>query len=302
MSVVKSLLRYCTDGDYRFLFNLKKGAYTGMPDEEFLRRRFHAARGVYPNLENPRSFSEKLQWLKLHDRNPAYTALVDKAAVKPVIADKIGQQYLIPTLGVWDTAEEIDFGALPDRFVLKCTHDSHGVILCRSKAQLDIAATRAKLQAALGRSYYLAFREWPYKDVKPRVIAEPFITDDGQDLTDYKVHCFNGEPRLVLVCGSRYSGPGLREDFFDEAWHHLPVKRPKVPNAETEPPRPPQLEEMLRLARVLSEGIPFVRVDFYTTGGQVLFGEMTFYPASGFTRFEPDSWDDTFGSWLRLPR
>lgn len=301
MGIVKSLVRYCADSDYRFLFNIKRGLYTNMPDEEYLKRRFHAARGYDMDFDNPQTFSEKLQWLKLHDHNPVYTTLVDKIEVKQYIKEVIGESYLIPTQGVWNSAEDIDFEKLPSQFVLKCTHDSHGVVICKDKSKLDVNATRAKLSAALKSSYYLTFREWPYKNVKPRILAEPYMSNNGDELVDYKVHCFNGKAKLVLVCAGRFAPTGLTEDFYDCEWNHLDVKRPKAPNTTVQQERPTQLEEMIRIAEILSQDIPFVRVDFYIIGGNVIFGEMTFFPASGFTPFVPDEWDKTLGDWLELP-
>ena len=301
MGIVKSLVHYCTDQDYRFLFNIKRGFYTNMPDEEFLKRRFHAARGYYMDFDNPQTFSEKLQWLKLHDHNPFYTTLVDKVEVKQYIKEKIGERYLIQTLGVWNRAEDISFESLPSQFVLKCTHDSHGLVICKDKSKLDVKATRSKLDTALKSSYYLTFREWPYKNVKPRILAEPYMSNNGDELIDYKVHCFNGKAKLVLVCAGRFAPTGLTEDFYDCEWNHLDMKRPKVPNTTEKQLRPAQLEEMIRIAEMLSQDIPFVRVDFYIIDGNLIFGEMTFFPASGFTPFVPDEWDETLGNWLELP-
>ena len=300
MRILKSLVRYCTDADYRFLFNIKRGFYTKMPDEEYLKRRFHAARGYEMDLNDPQTFSEKLQWLKLHDHNPAYTSFVDKIEVKQYIKKKLGDKYLIPTLGVWNRAEDIDFATLPSQFVLKCTHDSHGLVICKDKTKLDISATRTKLHNALKSSYYLTFREWPYKNVKPRILAEPYMSNNGDELVDYKIHCFNGKAKLILVCAGRFAPTGLTEDFYDCEWNHLDMKRPKVPNAAATQEKPEQLDEMIRLAETLSEGIPFVRVDFYIINENVVFGEMTFFPASGFTPFVPDEWDKTLGNWLVL--
>ena len=302
MGVFKSVVRYITDPDYRFLFNVNRGMYHNMPDDEYLKRRFHAARGYYMNFDDPKTFSEKLQWLKLHDHNPLYTKLVDKADVKGYIEEKLGADYVIPTLGVWDRAEDIDFDSLPEQFVLKCTHDSHGLCICKDKKKIDREKTKAKLGSALKSNYYLRFREWPYKNVKPRVIAEQYMSDQGKDLADYKVHCFNGEAKVVLVCAGRFSAGGITEDFYDCEWNHLDIKRPKIPNAGTEQKKPEQLSEMLRLAEQLAQGIPFVRVDFYIVDNKVYFGEMTFFPASGFTPFVPEKWDLTLGGWLSLPK
>ena len=300
MNIIRSIIRYLTDADYRFIFNVGKGLYRKMPDKKYLKRRFHVSHGYYMDFDNPQTFSEKLQWLKLHDRNPLYTKLVDKVEVKQFIERKIGQQYLIPTIGVWNSVEDIDFDLLPIQFVIKCTHDSHGLIICKDKTQLDIAKTRAKLKAGLKKNYYYSFREWPYKNVKPRIMAEPYLSNNGEELIDYKVHCFNGKAKLILVCEGRFSSRGLTEDFYDCEWNHLDIRRPKVPNTSKVQEKPEQLAEMIQLAEILSRDIPFVRVDFYIIDRKVFFGEMTFYPASGLTPFVPNEWDRIIGKWLDL--
>ncbi|MBR1585449.1 MAG: glycosyl transferase [Clostridia bacterium] len=298
---VKTILRYLTDPHYRFVNNARRGGYQDMPDEAYIRRMFRAKMGYDLPLENPQTFNEKLQWLKLHDRRDIYTRMVDKCEAKAFAADTIGSQYVIPTLGVWKRAEDIDFSQLPDRFVLKCTHDSHGLVICKDKSQLNIPAAVEKLNKCLRRSYYKYLREWPYKNVEPRIIAEQYVDNAGQDLADYKIHCFHGEPKVILVCQDRFAATGLTEDFFDCDWNHLNVSRTQHGNAPKAVPRPPELEEMLRLSRVLSQGIPFVRCDFFVADGRVLFGEMTFYPASGFKPFSPPSFDKTLGDFLTLP-
>lgn len=271
-----------------------------LSDRMYIRAYFLCKTGYPLHLDHPVTFNEKLQWLKFHDRNPRYSEMVDKFAAKGYVASVIGDEYIIPTIAVYDRAEDIDFDKLPARFVLKCTHDSGGVVLCKDKASLNREEAVAKLGKALQRNYYRFSMEFPYKNVVPRIIAEPFISNEGGDLCDYKVHCFNGVPRLVLVCRDRYAAGGLTEDFFTETWEHLPVRRPTHPNAKSPIPRPAQLDEMLDLSRKLSEGIPFVRVDFYLSDGHVYFGELTFFPASGMTPFVPQSFDTLFGSWLML--
>jgi hypothetical protein len=281
------------------LINSSLGLHRRMPDETYLRRTFEARMKKTPDLEHPRTFSEKLQWLKLHDHNPAYHRMADKAEVKTYVAEKLGEEYIIPTLGVYNSLDEIDFGALPERFVLKCTHDSGGVYICRSKSDFDKNKAKRILSRYLARDYYSLWREWPYKGLPHRIIAEEYIEADG-GLTDYKIHCFNGEPRMVLVCRDRFAPTGMTEDFFTEEWEHLDVRRPDHPNAPVPPGRPAQLSEMLRLARVLAEDIPFVRIDFYLVGERILFSEITFFPAAGLTPFVPEQWDATLGEWLRL--
>ena len=292
--------QYITDPDYRFRFNFSKGMYRSMPDDVFLRKYFRAIHGYDLNLENPKSFSEKLQWLKLYDRRPEYTDMVDKYTAKEYVAQKVGKQYIIPTLGVWSNPKQVDYDSLPNQFVLKCTHDSHGIIICQDKTKLDIPKTEMILSKGLKTNYYRHFREWPYRDVKPRIIAEKYLSNDGKGLTDYKIHCFSGEPKVILVCKDRFTPTGMTEDFFDCHWNHLDVSRPGKNNSNSIIEKPEQLDEMMHIARELSKGIPFIRVDLYIVGGNVFFGELTFYPASGFVQFEPTSFDYELGSYLIL--
>jgi len=254
------------------------------------------------NLNNPQTFNEKLQWLKLHDRRPEYTQMVDKYAAKEVVTAIIGKEYIIPTLGVWNNADEIDFSSLPNRFILKCTHNSGSIVICKDKSTFDIQNAKDILHKGLKWNYYGHFREWPYKDVPPRIIAEKYMEDNSNDdLPDYKIHCFNGVPKLILVCRDRFHSSGLTEDFFSTTWKHLPIKRPKHPNSEVELKCPPELDLMLHLAKKLSRGIPFIRTDFYIVNHHVYFGELTFFPATGCERFTPDEFDKVFGSWIQLP-
>ena len=297
--MTSKVIRYLTDGDYRFLVNASLGVHKNMPDEAYLRRVFKARMGYELNLQDPATFSEKLQWLKLHDHNPAYHRMADKAEVKGYIGEKLGAEYVIPTLGVYDRFEEIDFDRLPSRFVLKCTHDSGGIVICRDKASFDRQRAKKTINRFLKRDYYTQWREWPYKGLPHRIIAEEYVPSDG-GLTDYKVHCFNGEPRMVLVCRDRFCDTGMTEDFFTERWEHLALRRPDHPNAPLPPEEPAQLGELLRLSRELSRDIPFVRIDFYIVGERILFSEITFFPAAGLTPFVPGEWDRAIGDWLRL--
>jgi len=286
------------------LYNVlgKRGWFDFVPDEIHLKNRYRAHFGVPCNLHRPSTFNEKLQWLKLYDRKPEYTIMVDKYRVREYIADKIGKEYLIPLLGVWDSPEEIDFAALPDQFTMKCNHDSGwAMCICQDKSRLDVEQVREKLRLGLQKDYYLTSREWPYKDVPRKIIAEQYMQSDAGGLTDYKIHCFNGEPRLILVCKDRFAATGLTEDFFSETWEHLDIRRPKHPNAVQPILQPEELEQMLSLARELSKDIPFLRVDLYIIEHQIYFSELTFFPASGFEKFVPEKWDQILGDWLTLP-
>ena len=278
------------------------GFFRFLSDKSHAKLMYRAYFGKSLNLEQPKSFNEKMQWLKLYDRNPIYTTLVDKFEVKRYVISLLGKEYVIPTYGVYDSFEEIDFNTLPSQFVLKTTHDGggSGIVICKNKVSLDRVEARMILNKSLARDVYKDLREWPYKDVPHRILAEQYLENNGEPLEDFKIHCFNGEPKMILVCRDRYAGSGLTEDFYTADWTHIPVRRPKHPNSREALPKPPQLQEMLDLSVQLSKGIPFVRTDFYIVDGKVFFGEMTFYPTSGYTAFEPEKYDDIIGTWLNL--
>lgn len=280
-------------------FKLKKtGVLNLMPDTLYLKFMFRVTLQRKLNLKNPTTFNEKLQWLKIHDRKDIYTTIVDKYEVKKYIAKKIGAKYIIPTLGIWNNFDEIDFDKLPNQFVLKCTHDSGGLVICNDKSQLDIEKAKEKIEKSLKNNFYWLGREWPYKNVKPRIIAEQYMADN---LRDYKLFGFNGTPRMTLVCSERFTEGGLKEDFYDEAWNHLSIQRPAHSNAILPIQRPKQYELMKKLAEKLSEKMPSARIDFYEINEKVYFGEVTFCPASGFEGFRPEEWDLKLGEWIKLP-
>lgn len=293
---------YIKDEGYRFMVNTARfGIYRNMSDDEYLKKAFRYRMGCELNLETPKTFNEKLQWLKLYDRRPEYTAMVDKYEMKTYITEHIGEQYIIPTLGIWNHFDEIDFNSLPNQFVLKCTHDSGGLSICKDKTKWNKTTAKEKLEKSLKQNYYYWGREWPYKNVKPRILAEKFMSNYGKDLIDFKVHNFNGEPKVILICAERFSDEQYTQDFFDCDWNHLPVKRPKAPNAVIKIQKPVCLQEMLDISRSLSKNIPFLRTDFYIIEGRLYIGELTFSPASGFVPFEPESFDYELGSYLTLP-
>ena len=272
-------------------------------DEKYLKLKYYALLGKKLNLRKPKTFNEKLQWLKLYDRKPEYTMMVDKYAVRQYIAGTIGEEYLIPLLGVWDDPDEIDFDALPDQFVLKCNHNSGlGMCICKDKSKLDIPKVKAELRKGLDQDYYLTGREWPYKNVPRKIIAEKFMTDfKYNQLVDYKLMCFNGKVYCTFTCTDRHLKDGLKVTFFDNSWKKLPFER-HYPSETKEIQPPVQFEQMKKLAEILAKDIPFVRVDFYEIDGKIYFGELTFFPGSGMEEFTPDEWDYKIGSWLVLPQ
>ena len=249
-------------------------------------------------MKNPKTFNEKLQWLKLYDRKPEYTTMVDKYEAKKHVAACIGEEYVVPTYGVWEHFDEIDFDTLPNQFVLKCTHDCGGLVICKDKLKLDKVAAKKKIEACLKRNYYWHSREWPYKNVKPRILAEKYLEDcAGDALVDYKFFCFNGIPKVMYI--SRDHGKEPRTDFFDMEYNHLPF-RFRDPNAEITPIKPKCFDEMCELAKTLSVGVPFLRVDFYQVDDRIYSGELTFYHMSGHAQVTPAEWDNTLGSWITL--
>lgn len=258
--------------------------------------------GYEPDLDHPRTFNEKLQWLKLNDRNPRYTQLVDKYAVKEYVAEVIGEKYVIPTLGIWDDPEQIDFDILPNQFVLKCTHDSGSSILCRDKMNFDCVRAKEKLRENLGRNYYYIGREWPYKNVRPQILCEKYIgTYPNEELPDYKIMCFNGQAKCSFVCSERFSDDGLKVTFFDMDWNVMPFER-HYPKSKAPIEKPRNYHKMIELAEKLAYGLTFVRVDFYEVEGDLYFGELTFYPGNGLEEFRPTEWDGILGDWLRIPQ
>lgn len=277
-----------------------KYALRFLPDRAYIQLYYFAQFKKFCNLRNPKTYNEKLNWLKLHDRNPDYPKLVDKYEAKKQVARIIGEEYIIPTLGVWDSFDEIDFDALPDQFVLKCTHDSEGVVVVRDKKKLDFPAAREKLTHALSQNFYYMGREWPYKNLKPRIIAEKYMEDhvDGE-LRDYKFFCFDGEPKAMFVASDR-TDHGVFFDYFDLDFNHLDICQ-KYPNAAKSIRKPDNFEKMIELSRKLTKGFPHVRADFYEVDGKLYFGELTFYHFSGFMPFQPEKWDGIFGDWLKLP-
>ncbi len=288
---------------FRLYWKLEKYmSFDWMSDEAFIRMKYHAAMDKKLNLKNPRTFNEKLQWLKLYDRNPLYTQLVDKQGVKGYVADKIGEQYVIPTLGVWDSFDDIDFEMLPNQFVLKCTHDSGGVVIVTNKANFDHISAK-KIEEALAADFYKTGREWPYKNVPHRIIAEQYMIDDSLgELKDYKFFCFNGVPKYLFIASDRNKGKQeVKFDYFDIDFNRLPLRQAAHPNSTYHIERPRKYDEMVKLAAKLSKGIPQVRIDLYEVNGQVYFGEYTFFHHGGMVPFIPEEYDYIWGDQITLP-
>ena len=270
-----------------------------LSDKLYIKIRYRLTIGKKLDLKNPKTFNAKLQWLKLHDRNPEYTTMVDKYLVKNYVANIIGKEYIIPTLGVWNSAEEIDFDTLPNQFVLKCNHNSGlGMCVCKDKSKLNIPAVKQSLNEGMRQNFYLYGREWPYKNVKRKIIAEKYMEgSDGKPLVDYKLMCFNGKVKCSFTCTEREND--LKVTFFDNNWQRLPFER-HYPASKIEIPKPLKFNKMKELAETLSKNTRFLRVDFYEIDQKIYFGELTLYPGCGYEEFSPEKWDGILGDWIQL--
>ncbi len=281
---------------------LMSGLLNGLPDEQFLKMMYRAQMGKKLDLDDPKTLNEKIQWLKLHDRNPDYPIMVDKYDAKKYVAEKIGEEYIIPTLGVWERFEDIDFEALPDSFVLNCTHDSGGLVVVKDKKKLDLEAARKKINKSLKNNYYYLGREWPYKKIKPRIIAEQYMEDETGELVDYKFYCFNGKVDCVLGCFDRASGD-TKFYFFDRGWNlkRYNKRGKEAPEGFTKP-KPRNMDRMFDVAEKLGGivGAPFLRVDLYSVYDRIYFGEITLYPSSGFDLGRLPETDLMFGQRVDL--
>lgn len=284
------------------LYLMSLGCFNFLSDMNFLKLKYMLIFKRKLNLNNPKTFNEKLQWLKLYDRKKEYISMVDKYEVKKYVIEKIGREYVIETFGIYNNWNEINFEKIPNKFVIKCTHDSGGVIICKDKSCFNYDEAKKKINKFLKRNYYWDGREWPYKNVKPRIIIEKYMKNENEEeLKDYKLFCFNGKPKIILVCSERFSSSNMCETWFDEDWNWMNItegnhrvdKNIKVPQS---------FKKMKYLASQLSNNIPFVRVDFYEVNGKIYFGEMTFFPASGFEKFKPKEWDKKLGDMLDLKK
>ena len=289
-------------GFRRILYRILERCAPIIPDIMYLHMKYFLRIGKPLRLKNPQTFNEKLQWLKQYGRRPIDTTFTDKYAAKELVSSIIGSQYIIPTLGVWNSFDEIDFSSLPDQFVLKCTHDSGGVVVCTDKSTLDFAQARAIIERGMKRNFYVYSREKVYKDIPRKIIAETYMEDSKTgELRDYKFLCFHGIPKILFIVTDRKSKESeTKYDFFDMDFNHLPFTNGD-PCSTILPSRPINFDEMKTLAAKLSKDIPHVRVDFYEVNGKIYFGEMTYSHAGGMDPFNPESWDYLLGSWINLP-
>ena len=281
----------------------QKGFFDSWSDERYLKFTYRLMIGKKLNLNNPQTFNEKLQWLKIHDRNYQYTNLVDKIEAKKIVGKVIGEEYIIPTLEICNSFDEIDWEKLPNRFIIKCNHNSGGVIVVNDKKDLDKSSLRTHFNKLLKKNYYYNGREYPYKNIKPKIMIEENIQNANtkKQIDDYKLMCFNGKVKCSFVCSNRDSKEGLCVNFYDEDWNPMPFER-HYPKNKQEFTKPKEYDKMVELAEKLSKNIPFVRVDFYVVNDKIYFGELTFYPGSGMEEFTPDEWDYILGTWLDISK
>lgn len=287
---------------YRMQMLSMYGFFDNLSDEEWLKKAYKRYKKKELDLDNPETFCEKVQWLKLYDRNPAYIKMVDKYEAKKFAESILGEGHVIPSYGVWDNFDDIDFDKLPDQFVLKCTHDSGGFVICTDKSKFNIKKAKKKLNARLKRNFYKNGRQWVYKDIKPRILAEKYIPTLGKkDSVEYKLTCFDGKVGNITICqGIAHSAYSDRtNDNYDRDFNYLPWYAFYKNTHPIEKPK--EMDEIIRIAEALSQGIPQVRVDTYIIDGTIYFGEMTFYTWNGFITFTPDEWDKKLGDMIHLP-
>ncbi len=284
-----------------FLIKLARKNIIKMSDQKFLDLCFDYYLGKKINWKNPQTYNEKLQWLKIYDRQDRYTKMVDKYEAKEYVKNIIGEEYIIPTIGIYDKFENIDFEKLPQQFVMKCTHDSGGLVICKDKSKLNLKEAKRKINQCLKVNYFNCWKEWPYKNVKPRIIIEKYMTNDDSDgINDYKFFCFNGKVKLLFIATDRVNeNEETKFDFYDENFNHLPIKNGH-PNALVPPSKPLNFEKMKELAEILSKDIPHLRVDFYEINGKIYFGELTFSHWAGMVPFEPEEYDLILGNWIDI--
>lgn len=298
---MKKIINYLKQPKKIIIYLMNKNFFFWMKDKTYLKLKYRLILNKKLDLNNPKTFNEKLQWLKLYDRNLNYTKMVDKYEAKKYVADIIGNEYIIKTLGIYKKFEEIDFDKLPKQFVMKPTHTSGDIFICKDKDKINYKKLRKKVNKWLKRKYYYFHREWPYKNIKPRIIIEEYMKDNTKkdELKDYKFMCFNGKVKCAFVCSDRYEKDGLKVDFYDLEWRKMPFQR-HYPNSKENIPKPKNYELMIELAEKLAKGITFIRVDFYEINERVFFGELTFFPGSGFEEFTPEEYDEFLGEMLDL--
>ena len=284
---------------FKKIYSIFSAACIIIPDRAYLSLMYPIRMHTRLNLNNPTTFNEKIQWLKLYYKDKDYARFVDKYTVRKFVAERIGENHLIPLVGVYDNVEDIEYEELPDEFVVKCTHDSGSVILCNSKQ--DLMKNTSKLKSALKRKYYLSSRDYSYKGIKPRIIIEHRLKNNGRGLRDYKFYCFDGAPRYLYISEGLENHSTAHISFYDIDMRVAPFRRSDYCPLDYQPAKPRKYDEMIEIAKKLSEGFIFVRVDMYEVDGNIYFSEMTFAPCGGYMPFEPKTYDKILGSHIILP-
>ena len=298
---MKKVLRALKEPKKIIFYLESKGFFNFLSDESYLKFFYKLNTCKKLNLKNPKTFNEKLQWLKLYDRKDIYTTMVDKYEVKKYVSKLIGEEYVVENLGVWEKFDDIDFDKLPNQFVLKCTHDSGGLVICRDKSKLDLAKAKQKINKSLNRNYFYNGREWPYKNVKPRIIAEEYLENKkDQGLRDYKFYCTDGKVLCLYVSEGLEDHSTASISFLNKDWSFAEFKRDDFKPFDKLPHKPEKYDEMLEISEKLSKGYKFLRVDLYEVNGKVYFSEFTFSPCSGYMPFSPDEWDEKLGEMIEL--
>lgn len=300
--MLKKIKAFIEEPMYFITSPAAKGYLNWIPDAIYLKILYRLIMREKCDLKNPVKYNEKLQWLKVHDRKPEYSRMVDKYEVRFYVAETIGEKYIVPFYGVYDSYEQIDFDKLPRQFVLKCTHDSGSVEICKDKSGFDIEKARMRLTNAMKKNYYNTYREWPYKNVKPRIVAEKFLVDEsGDDLKDYKILCFEGKAKFIELHENRFvKGKQHTQTFYDRDWNKLDIIQEGYMPAEEVKEKPYKLNEMLELSEKIAKNMHHVRIDWYLIGDKIYFGEITFFDGSGFVKFLNKKDDEFFGKLIEL--
>ena len=297
---MSKITRYIKNPGKIIVYLMNKNFFAFLPDKIYLKLKFKLLMGKKLNLKNPKTFNEKLQWLKLYDRKDIYTKMVDKYEAKEYVKNIIGEEYIIETLGIYDSFNDIDFSKLPNQFVLKPTHASGNVFICKDKSQINYKKLKKMVHKWLRRDYYKIHREWPYKNVKRRIIAEKYLSEfENQDIKDYKFFVFNHKFVYSFVCSDRQKN--LKFTFFDKNKKMMNFTQDNCPN-DVNIKLPKNYKKMVQLSEKLAQDAIEIRVDFYEINNKIYFGELTFYDSAGFGKFEPEEWDRKIGNWLKLPR
>lgn len=286
-----------------WIFLANRGFFDYMDDEKYLAIRYRCILKRKLNINKPLSFNEKLQWLKIHDRKAVYESMVDKCNAKAFAASRIGENYIIPTYGVWDSFDDINFDALPNSFVVKCTHDSGGIVIVKDKSKINYKKMKSKINTMLEKNFYRFGREWPYKNLHPKIIIEEYLHDAtnpnySEGLIDYKFYCFNGIPKFLYISYGLDNHDTASISFVSLEWERLPFYRLDYKQFSTLPKKPNCFEEMISISKLLAQNTKFLRVDLYEVDNKVYFSEMTFYPCSGFMPFNDYKYDLEIGNYI----